>query len=358
MKRWLYLAVLLCLTATFVYAEEPFALLVNSSVLVPLEQVATFCGATLKQEPEGKMNIYLDGKLRGGFSAQHPQIAPMEFQFTLNGVYFADLGTISRCLRTQITWNPVTRVATVRHPVTKQEFTLPLAGAICTAKEEIFPAVQANDLQAVTRILQQHPEQSMALCRAGSRPLNWAVRLASPEMVMLLLKAGADPNITKKTSSTPLLDAIELKSLSMAELLLKNHADPNVGELGNKPLTWAIFGANYEMVALLLSYGANVNCNDAINRPSLLYACSSDHLDIIKLLLDKGANPNLAEKPTGYTSIHVAAFAKNIAVAELLLTHGADPNIKGQDGQTALMIATLKQDQPMIELLKKHGGKM
>lgn len=350
--RWLLLAFLMCIATIRATAEGPFVLLGNDNVLLPLELVAPFCGATVKQGAGGRIDIYQEGKLRGELFAHPSQGILWNGDCTLDGVHFVALRFITGCVRAEFTWDPVARVATVRNPVTKQELVLPCAGVICTAKEPIFAAIQANDVPTATRILQQHPEQAMASFRTGNHPLNWAVKLASPEMVTLLLKAGADPNITKETGSTPLLDAIDLHNLPMAALLLENHADPNIGILTSRPLVQAVHAKNTALVELLLDHGANVNYTDAITPPALFIACSDmGNLQIIELLLNKGADPNLVHKISGYTPILSAVADKNLAVAEYLLAHGADPNIKSARGRTALAIAVMNKDQAMIKLL-------
>jgi uncharacterized protein len=92
------------------------------------------------------------------------------------------------------------------------------------------------------------------------------------------------------------------------------------------------------------------------NRNTLLFGDGRDPLDIIKLLLEKRADPNLRTNTTpvhgwmqldaswvnfdGQTPFIRAALSGDIEVMRLLLAHGADPNITTNEGTTALMAAS------------------
>lgn len=86
--------------------------------------------------------------------------------------------------------------------------------------------------------------------------------------------------------------------------------------------------------------------------PNVLYrAClrSSDQ-DIIRLLLEKGADPNgLPDK----RPLLIASFNGNVDIVRLLVTYGADPNVKGRHGSTALMMASTKA---VASLLLEKGA--
>src|SRR5206468_2451537 len=91
------------------------------------------------------------------------------------------------------------------------------------------------------------------------------------------------------------------------------------------------------------------------NRGTLLFGDGRDPFDLIKLLLDKGADPNLRTNTTpvhgwmqldpswvnfdGQTPFIRAALSGDVEVMRLLLAHGADPNIATNEGTTALMAA-------------------
>jgi ankyrin repeat protein len=65
------------------------------------------------------------------------------------------------------------------------------------------------------------------------------------------------------------------------------------------------------------------------------------HVDVVRLLLERGAEINQADDSTGGTALHLAVARGHEEVVSLLLTSGADPSIKGYRGKTALMLALL-----------------
>jgi ankyrin repeat protein len=73
-------------------------------------------------------------------------------------------------------------------------------------------------------------------------------------------------------------------------------------------------------------------------------------VEIVRLLLDKAADPN-AKAQSGSTPLHTVAFTGDRASLDLLLKHGADRAIKNNDGKTAADIARERGNQEVADLL-------
>jgi uncharacterized protein len=116
------------------------------------------------------------------------------------------------------------------------------------------------------------------------------------------------------------------------------------------------------VVAFLLENGANINdkeYRDLIDQTPLIIAAFNGCTDIVKMLLDAGANIE-HKNDQGENALISAAQEGNINVVKVLLDAGADVNQVNTDGETALDLAIrLKQKKELIDLLReKTGGEM
>jgi ankyrin repeat protein len=173
----------------------------------------------------------------------------------------------------------------------------------------------------------------------GMSPLLFAVRDGNVAMTRLLLELGADINQTSGNHTSPLLIALLNGQVALAAELLERGADPNLAD-------------DYKRGALFAAIELR-NFNH--EKYPFLYDDGRDPLDLIKALLAKGANPNQRTDTTpvhglmqfdgswvnfdGQTPFIRAALSGDIQVMRLLLDHGADPNIATAQGSTALMAA-------------------
>lgn len=176
----------------------------------------------------------------------------------------------------------------------------------------------------------------------GMTPLLYAARDGRLDIVRLLVAAKADVQQADVNGITPLLMAITNNHLDVAKFLLEKGADPNAADWwGRTPLYAAVEIRNRD-------YGRNDE--HAIDRPAAL--------ELIQALLDRGANVNVRTKEvppirrfvtplgdlswvdfTGQTAFLRASLAGDITVMHLLLDKGADPNIATFAGTTPLMAA-------------------
>jgi len=172
----------------------------------------------------------------------------------------------------------------------------------------------------------------------GLTPLAFAARVNDLESVRILLAAGADVNQVTNYGWSPLLIATQNRYYQLGAFLLDHGADPNVVTKGAwSPLYIAIDNRNIE--------GGDY----PLRKPDM------DHLDFIRKLVEKGANVNHRVKEStwyrtvftsqwvledGATAFWRAAQSSDLPVMKLLLEHGADPNIATVQGVTALQVAS------------------
>lgn len=127
----------------------------------------------------------------------------------------------------------------------------------------------------------------------GETPLMIASYENCSPVIEALLRAGADPNIVLKGHETPLEFAVKQKQPLIVQLLLTFDADPNL----NNPLLSAVVGKNINIniVKMLLDAGADPNSQDAGGQTALHNAAYYNHPEAVRLLLDSGADPNIID---------------------------------------------------------------
>jgi len=101
----------------------------------------------------------------------------------------------------------------------------------------------------------------------------------------------------------------------------------------------------------------NINIKDRDGMTPLMVAVSEDKIEIVKLLLKKGANINLQSK-IGYTALHFAAQNNKVEIARVLLESGAKVDIQDGYGNTPLSRAIFSSDEEgeIIKLLLAFGS--
>jgi hypothetical protein len=120
-------------------------------------------------------------------------------------------------------------------------------------------------------------------------------------------------------------------------------------------------GAKLAAVKRYIESGADVNAllpQGKVFMQSLLHlAAANHHLEVMKYLLSRGADPNLANGTNGELPLHAAiALADDPAAAGLLLDHGGEVDPRSQPGNTPLHDAVILGRIKIVDLLLAHGA--
>jgi ankyrin repeat protein len=113
-----------------------------------------------------------------------------------------------------------------------------------------------------------------------------------------------------------------------------------------------------EVVKLLLENGANVDLQvKGLGETALYRASKNGNTEIVKLLIDKGAKIDLQDED-GLTALIIALERGYKETAILLINEGANLDVRDKEGWTPLMKASLDGDTEMVSLLINKGAKM
>lgn len=123
-----------------------------------------------------------------------------------------------------------------------------------------------------------------------------------------------------------------------------------ITEAGKTALIYASQIGNANIIKMLLQHGANINFQDGLGRTALMEASNRGYENIVKSLLEHNANVNTGDK-NGWTALMYAAQAGNENIAAMLLQHSANINAQENDGSTALMLAAKNKRKNIIKLL-------
>ncbi|MGV3524873.1 MAG: ankyrin repeat domain-containing protein [Candidatus Sericytochromatia bacterium] len=213
-------------------------------------------------------------------------------------------------------------------------------------QEVVSHAAYAGHTELLTYLLAQGVSPDLGDTE-GMTPLLWAARMGRPQAVKLLLAAGVDPNgfggqdaLTLSEGSdnlenpqtggyTPLMEAAVSGHPDIVEILLAAGADPLLkGTYGDTALSLACHDSStpdavaLQIVQQLLAQGAQPDpVNDAGKSP-LMYAAKDGHLEIVKLLAAKGASLHRRDAE-GKTVLSHALSRNNPSVVSFLLDGGA-----------------------------------
>jgi hypothetical protein len=130
---------------------------------------------------------------------------------------------------------------------------------------------------------------------------------------------------------TPLQDAVNRGDLQAVRSLVEQGAPINERSiLLGPPLLQAATQGRADIVKVLLDHGADINAGQG-NFIPLSAAASKGHLEVVKLLLDRGADIDAKSPDFGYTALWWAAWTGKTNVAQLLLERGANCCVASRD---------------------------
>jgi len=154
-----------------------------------------------------------------------------------------------------------------------------------------------------------------------------------------------------------LLDAANSGDLTQVQfLLLHQGVSPNIRNSGGFcPLHLASMLGHTAVVAFLVKH-ADLDVKTVYGKTPLLLACAYGHENVVRILLECGADVNAVENIMGNTALHYACQQGFIHIAHLLVQYHASCHVENYDGDTALHIASTKGLHTVCYMLLDHGA--
>lgn len=252
------------------------------------------------------------------------------------------------------------------------------AGAAAGAgRSTLIDAAKNSDREALRVLLKQGANVNLTE-GDGTTALHWASYRDDLDSADLLIRAGAKVNAANDLGATALWTACLNGSPSMVRRLLQAGADPNLGLLlGETPVMVASRSGNSDVVEQLLAKGAKVNARAARGQTALMWAAAQKHPDVVKALLAHGADVHarsdtwsqvMAVSPHGMleynraiphgadTALMFAARVGDLSSAKLLVAAGAHVNDADAWGVSATALAAHSGFNDLVEFLLDQGA--
>jgi ankyrin repeat protein len=238
--------------------------------------------------------------------------------------------------------------------------------------EAIAAAIREHDLAKVKSLLDAAPELLHAGDERGNQPIHWATMTRQLDVIDELLTRGADINARRQGGARPIQltngdydfrgwrDVPQDWPTTPAQVLAHLRARGayvdicTAASIGDLERVRELLDQDPSLANRVSEYGTYYIGSGA----PLKNASARGHIEIVKLLLQRGADPNLPEEgiaPHGH-ALYSAAANKHYEIAKLLLEHGAYPNAAVESSADCLSRAIMNADQPMIDLLASHGA--
>ena len=212
--------------------------------------------------------------------------------------------------------------------------------------QELFEAIEAGDVARADVILDADPPLASSRDASGVSALMRALyRFDKP-----LIEA-----VKRRVDELDVFEAAAFGDVDRLTELLGEEPSLVTSYSGDgfTALHFASFFGRFEAAALLIERGAEV---DAFGRgwmtgTAMHSAVSRLQSDVVRILLEAGANPNVRQS-AGWTPLHSSAANGDVTSVELLLASGADPTATNDEGRSVIDLATESDDEATVDRIR------
>ena len=222
--------------------------------------------------------------------------------------------------------------------------------------ESVFDMLWRLDKETIVKeILYSYTEED----GQNTTPLIIAARNGNEDVVHVLLNVfcvNTELTGTVKFENetvagvTALWSAAAAGHFDIVRLLVQYGANVNHQTVsGSTPIRAACFVGDLDIVKYLVDNGADFTVTNNWNNTCLMIACYKGHNDVVQCLLKRGVDPHGKDK-LGYTALHHSAEGGNVEIVKLLIEFGSTLTKNGEE-LTPLMLAALYGKADVVEYL-------
>jgi ankyrin repeat protein len=232
------------------------------------------------------------------------------------------------------------------------------SGAIVDAQDKrgqtaLYYAVESDRVEAVQVLLKFGADPHKK--NWDSTPFERAT-YSTKEIVALITSNDRSPgsNVSNKAKEEMLRSASFSGYLGIVRELIFQSVDLNAQQNnGFTALMYAAARGNLDILQILLAAGADVNIKERSGATALSQAAAWEHLEIVSLLLSAGAEVNGIDNEEGSAPLINAICSGRIQIVKILLDAGANPNLRDENGKTAIEIAIEHQKLEIADFLRQ-----
>lgn len=251
-------------------------------------------------------------------------------------------------------------VVLLKEPATQSENQL-------TSKQDSSSQITDFNEKESTQITSQKNEaKEKESMKADSTQLNQELVAATKNQniseIKRLLTAGANVDAVDEKQQTGLLVATHENNRAMAELFLVNGANVNKQDvIQDSPFLYAGAEGRTDILRMMLDYNPDTTVTNRFGGTALIPAAEKGHLDNVRLLVEEtDVDVNHINQP-GWTALLEAIVLTNgdptqQQIVQVLLEHGADPNLADANGVRPLRHANQMGYGKIAEELRNAGG--
>lgn len=161
-------------------------------------------------------------------------------------------------------------------------------------------------------------------------------------------------NLKDLRGGVPIFYALKYKNRYALQELLINNADANYKNNEHmNALHLAVLKKDITMVKMLTKYIKNIDARTVRGSTALHYACNFQLVDIVKFLLEKGADQNIIETEYDFYPIFYAIVQNNIQITKLLVDKGANPNHQDYMGNTIIHYCIMDNHAEILDYIMR-----